>query len=84
MREYSNLLAGAEIRREVKRLENADLVIMQLRAKNAKKRITLDEILGKKERKSTTKERRVVSIDEKRNELSFLEDELGGSEYISS
>ena len=79
MREYSNLLAGAEMRREAKRLENADLVIMQLRAKNAKKRITLDEILGKKERKSTTKERRVVSLDEKRSELSSLEDSLGGA-----
>ena len=79
MREYSNLLNGAEMRREAKRLENADLVIMQLRAKNAKKRITLDEILGKKERKSTTKERRVVSLDEKRSELSSLEDSLGGA-----
>lgn len=84
MREYSNLLAGAEMRRESKRLENADLVMMQIRAKSGKKKISLDDILGKKEKAQSMKNRRVVSLDEKRSELSFLEEELGGSEYISS
>ncbi|MRX54703.1 hypothetical protein GJU41_12035 [Bacillus idriensis] len=66
-------------------MENADLVMMHVRAKAKKGRVSIDDILGKEANKGgTVKEKRKVTPDEKRSELSFLEDELGGSEYISS
>jgi len=76
-REYSNLMRGYELKREAKRYENADLVIMQMRSKDSKKHKTLDYILGNKERKQTKKSGRVVSLDEKRKELDYLTEILG-------
>lgn len=66
------------MRREAKRYENADLVMMYMRSQGPKKQKSLDDILGK-ERKETKKGGRVVSLDDKRKELDYLSETLGGA-----
>lgn len=74
-RQYSNLLRGYELRREAKRYENADLVMMYMRSQGPKKQKTIDDILGKERKK--TKNNGRVSVDEKRKELDYLSKTLG-------
>ena len=62
------------MKREAKRYENADLIMMYMRSQGPKKQKSIDDILGN-ERKG--KSGKVVSLDDKRKELDYLSDVLG-------
>jgi len=64
------------MKREAKRYENADLIMMYMRSQGPKKQKSIDDILGK-ERKGTKKGGRKVTLDEKRKELDYLSETLG-------
>lgn len=69
-------MRGYEMKREAKRYENADLVMMYMRSQGPKKQKSIDDILGK-EQKMANKGGKVVSLDDKRKELDFLSEVLG-------
>lgn len=62
------------MKREAKRYENADLIMMYMRSQGPKKQKSIDDILGKERKGNSGK---VVSLDDKRKELDYLSDTLG-------
>jgi hypothetical protein len=70
------MLRGVELRIEQQRTENAILALMIRRAMN-EKRISLDDLLGRKHNDRKQRQNKVVSIEEKRRTLEELERALG-------
>jgi hypothetical protein len=70
------MLRGYELRIEQQRTENAVLALMIRRAMN-EKRISLDDLLGRKSNDRKQRQNNVVSIEEKRRTLEELERALG-------
>jgi len=62
------------MKREAKRYENADLIMMYMRSQGPKKQKSIDDILGNERKGMSGK---VVSLDDKRKELDYLSDVLG-------
>jgi hypothetical protein len=70
------MMRGVELRIEQQRTENAILALMIRRAMNEKK-ISLDDLLGRKRDDRKQRPNKVVSIEEKRRTLEELERALG-------
>jgi hypothetical protein len=71
------MMRGVELRIEQRRMENAVLALMIRRAMN-EKRISLDDLLGRKPTDNRKqRQNKVVSIEEKRRTLEELEQALG-------
>jgi hypothetical protein len=70
------MMRGVELRIEQQRTENAILALMIRRAMN-EKRISLDDLLGRKSNDRKQRPNKVVSIEEKRRTLEELERALG-------
>jgi hypothetical protein len=70
------MMRGVELRIEQQRTENAILALMIRRAMN-EKRISLDDLLGRKSIDRKQRQNNVVSIEEKRRTLEELERALG-------
>jgi hypothetical protein len=70
------MMRGVELRIEQQRTENAILALMIRRAMN-EKRISLDDLLGRKSNDRKQRQNNVVSIEEKRRTLEELERALG-------
>jgi len=77
-REYANMVAGANEKAERDLEMMAIQAIMYRRAMN-ERRISIDDLVGRKQRNTRKPQRNdnVVSIEEKRAELAYLESTLG-------